>query len=68
MSTTGRVGIGIPTVLLYEGEGHTITVENKSGELYKGLLVRAEDNMNLKLKNVVFTDKRGVDVKLDEVT
>lgn len=67
MAVTGRVGVGIPTVLLYEGEGHTISVENKFGELYKGLLVRAEDNMNVKMKNVVYTDKKGKETKLDEV-
>lgn len=35
--------------LLKEGEGHMVTVELKTGEVYRGLLVESEDTMNLHL-------------------
>jgi hypothetical protein len=41
---------GVPIKLLYQGEGHTVTVELKNGEIYRGLLARAEDTMNCQLK------------------
>ena len=67
MSVTGRKGIGIPTVLLHEGEGHTITVESKSGEIYRGFLHESEDNMNVFMKNVTYTDTKGQVKKLEQV-
>lgn len=67
MSVTGRTGIGIPTVLLHEGEGHTVTVETKEGDLYRGFLHESEDNMNLFMKNVTYTNKEGKTRKLDQV-
>mmetsp|Transcript_7129 Transcript_7129/g.8199 ORF Transcript_7129/g.8199 Transcript_7129/m.8199 type:complete len:116 (+) Transcript_7129:37-384(+) len=67
MSVTGRVGIGIPTVLLHEGEGHTITVESKHGEIYRGFLHESEDNMNVFMKNVTYTNKNGKTSKLEQV-
>ena len=36
--------------MLLEGEGHIVTVELKNGEIYRGLLVEAEDTMNCQLK------------------
>lgn len=68
MSVTGRVGIGIPTVLLHEGEGHTITVESKHGEIYRGFLHESEDNMNVFMKNVTYTNKNGKTSKLEQVS
>lgn len=41
---------GVPIKLLYEGEGHIVTVELKNGEVYRGLLAEAEDTMNCQLK------------------
>ena len=51
--------IGIPVKLLHEAEGHTITVELKTGEVYRGHLVESEDNMNMQLSNVTLTARDG---------
>jgi len=67
MSVTGRGAIGIPTCLLYEGEGYTITVETKSGEVYRGFLQEGEDNMNVLMKNVKFTNRAGKVSSLEQV-
>lgn len=45
---------GVPIKLLHEGEGHSVTVELKSGDIYKGLLVEAEETMNCQLKEGSF--------------
>jgi len=37
-------------MLLHEAEGHTIVVELKTGEIYRGLLEESEDTMNCRLK------------------
>lgn len=37
-------------MLLHEAEGHTVVVELKNGEIYRGLLDQAEDTMNCQLK------------------
>lgn len=37
-------------MLLHEAEGHTVVVELKNGEIYRGLLTDAEDTMNCQLK------------------
>lgn len=42
--------IGIPIKVLHEAEGHVITVEMKSGELFRGRLAEAEDSMNMHLQ------------------
>lgn len=40
------MSIGVPVKLLHEAEGHTVTMELKNGEIYRGHLIEAEDNMN----------------------
>lgn len=45
-----NLAAGVPIKLLHEGEGHIVTVELKSGEIYKGLLIEAEDTMNCQMK------------------
>lgn len=50
-------GIGIPIKLMHEAEGHTVTVEMKSGETYRGSLLEAEDNWNLQMKDITYTAK-----------
>lgn len=44
------VDAGVPVKLLFQGEGHVVTVELKNGEVYRGQLVAAEDTMNCQLK------------------
>ena len=59
--------IGVPIKLLYEAEGMKVTVELKSGEIYRGLLLNAEDTMNMTLTDVVRTARNGKVSKLPTV-
>eukprot|EP00877_Chromochloris_zofingiensis_P002723 jgi/Chrzof1/12451/Cz06g34330.t1 len=56
---TSLKGVGIPVKLLHEAEGHVITVELKTGEMYRGQLFDAEDNWNCQLKDVTATGRDG---------
>lgn len=49
--------LGIPVKLLHEAAGHIVTVELKSGELYRGSMVECEDNWNCQLESITFTAK-----------
>eukprot|EP00808_Paulinella_micropora_P023707 g33572.t1 len=51
--------IGVPVKLLHEAEGHKVTVELINGEVYRGLIVDCEDNMNLQMQNCTLTAKDG---------
>ena len=57
--------IGVPIKLLHEAEKHVITVELKTGEIYRGQLIEAEDNMNVQLKTITMITKDGKQVKLE---
>eukprot|EP00545_Synedropsis_sp_CCMP1620_P002398 CAMPEP_0119015508 /NCGR_PEP_ID=MMETSP1176-20130426/11160_1 /TAXON_ID=265551 /ORGANISM="Synedropsis recta cf, Strain CCMP1620" /LENGTH=113 /DNA_ID=CAMNT_0006968807 /DNA_START=182 /DNA_END=523 /DNA_ORIENTATION=+ len=59
--------VGVPIKLLYEAEGMKITVELKSGEIYRGLLLSAEDTMNVSLSEVIRTARNGQISKLPNV-
>lgn len=68
MSVVGNNRVGIPIVVLHDAEGAVIEVETKKGELIRGLLFEAEDQMNLYIKNCVITDgKTGVKRKSNQV-
>lgn len=67
MSITNKKVTGIVTVLLYESEGHTVTVETKNSDMYRGFLFQAEDNMNIQLTNATLVDRRGRTSNLDHV-
>lgn len=67
MAVTGKRGVGIPTILLHDGEGTIVTIELKSGESYRGYLEESEDNMNCILSDVMRTDTKGNMVKLEHV-
>ena len=43
------MSIGVPIKVLHEAEGHTVTVETLLGEVYRGKLLEAEDNMNVQV-------------------
>ena len=45
--------IGVPVKLLHECEGHKVSVELTNGEIYRGMMVDAEDCMNMQLQQVV---------------
>ena len=51
--------LGVPVLLLREAEGHAITIELKSGELYRGTLGAAESTMNVQLQGVIHTGRDG---------
>ena len=53
------MSIGVPIKLLHEAENHVITIELKTGEVYRGYLVDAEDTMNCRLETVTVTSKDG---------
>merc|ERR1712010_153694 len=59
--------IGIPIKLLHEAEGHTVTCEVKTGEVYRGQLLEAEDNMNCYIGSVTMTARDGRTSKLEQV-
>ncbi|KAH9259333.1 hypothetical protein BASA81_002376 [Batrachochytrium salamandrivorans] len=64
MSIGKQGGISIPAVILHDAEGFPVTVETKVGEMYQGLLIESEENFNLHLKNVQYTDAKGKTTKL----
>jgi small nuclear ribonucleoprotein D3 len=45
------MSVGVPVKLLHEGEGHIVTIELKSGEIYRGTLLEAEG----KIVSMLFT-------------
>lgn len=49
--------LGIPVKLLHEASGHIVTVELKSGELYRGSMIECEDNWNCQLEDITYTAK-----------
>ncbi len=55
----------VPVKLLHEGEGHPVTVEMKTGEIYKGRLTDAEDSMNCQLSDVTMVARDGQLSKLE---
>ncbi|KAG6611148.1 Small nuclear ribonucleoprotein Sm D3 [Phytophthora cinnamomi] len=59
--------VGVPISLLHEGEGRTVTVELKNGEVYRGHLAESEDSMNCQLSDVVLTARDGQKSKLELV-
>jgi small nuclear ribonucleoprotein D3 len=59
--------VSVPIKLLHEGEGHTVTVELKSGEIYRGLLNESEDSMNCQMSNVTMTARDGRVSRLEQV-
>ena len=59
------MSIGVPIKLLHEAENHVVTVELKSGELYRGYLMEAEDTMNMRLDDVCVTRRDGKQLHFD---
>ncbi|WBY56657.1 small nuclear ribonucleoprotein Sm D3 [Plasmodium yoelii yoelii] len=59
------MSVGTPIKLIHEGIGHTISVETKSGILYRGILLFAEDNMNCLLSNVTVVKQDGKQILLE---
>jgi len=59
--------IGVPIKILHEAEGHIVTLETVIGEVYRGKLIEAEDNMNCQMSEVTVTLRDGRTHTLDNV-
>ncbi|CAB4006913.1 small nuclear ribonucleo Sm D3 [Paramuricea clavata] len=53
------MSIGIPIKILHEAEGHVVTLETMTGEVYRGKLIEAEDNMNIQMSDITLTSRDG---------
>lgn len=61
------MSIGVPIKVLHEAEGHIITCETNTGEVYRGKLIEAEDNMNCQMANITVTYRDGRTAQLENV-
>ncbi|KAG8074218.1 hypothetical protein GUJ93_ZPchr0006g42517 [Zizania palustris] len=59
--------LGIPVKLMHEAAGHVVTVELKTGDVYRGSMLECEDNWNCQLENITFTAKDGKVSQLEHV-
>lgn len=59
--------VGVPIKLLYEGLGHTVTIEVKVGHTYRGILEYVEDNMNCLMRGVTATHRDGKVTALEQL-
>jgi len=59
--------IGVPIKVLHEAEGHIVTVETTTGEVYRGKLLEAEDNMNAQMSSVTVTFRDGRVSQLENI-
>ena len=59
--------VSVPVKLLHEAIGHTVTIEVRTGEMYRGHLMHSEDNMNCLLENVVRTNRDGSKTAMEQV-
>lgn len=63
----GHPEFNSPIILLHEVDGFVVTIETKTGEIYRGVLQGSEDTMNCELSNVTVTDSEGVESHMDSV-
>ncbi|XP_041971633.1 small nuclear ribonucleoprotein Sm D3 [Aricia agestis] len=61
------MSIGVPIKVLHEAEGHLVTLETNTGEVYRGKLIEAEDNMNCQMTLVTVTYRDGRVAQLENV-
>jgi len=61
------MSIGIPIKVFHEAKGHTVTIELKTGEVYRGQLGDTEDNMNCQMTNIQYTARDGRVLHLEQV-
>ncbi|XP_072024230.1 small nuclear ribonucleoprotein Sm D3-like [Amphiura filiformis] len=61
------MSIGVPIKVLHEAEGHIVTCETNTGEVYRGKLIEAEDNMNCQMANITVTYRDGRVAQLEHV-
>jgi small nuclear ribonucleoprotein D3 len=60
-------GVGVPVKLIHEAIGHIITVEIRTGDVYRGDMTSAEDNWNCQLKNVLATARDGHKTHIEHI-
>ncbi|XP_018334774.1 small nuclear ribonucleoprotein Sm D3 [Agrilus planipennis] len=61
------MSIGVPIKVLHEAEGHIVTCETITGEVYRGKLIEAEDNMNCQMAQITVTYRDGRVAQLENV-
>lgn len=61
------MSIGVPIKVLHEAEGHIVTCETITGEVYRGKLIEAEDNMNCQMTQITVTYRDGRTANLENV-
>lgn len=61
------MSIGVPVKVFHEAVGHIVTIETTMGELFRGKLVEAEDNMNCLMANITVTYRDGRTAQLEQV-
>ncbi|GFS37488.1 small nuclear ribonucleoprotein Sm D3 [Trichonephila inaurata madagascariensis] len=61
------MSLGVPVKVLHEAEGHIVTLETNTGEVYRGKLVEAEDNMNCQMSGITVTYRNGKVGKLENI-
>jgi len=59
--------IGVPIKLLHEAENSVVSVELKTGDLFRGYLMEVEDTMNVRLDDVFVLNKEGKTIHVDQV-
>ena len=67
MKFTFKMSIGVPIKVLHEAEGHIVSLETTTGEVYRGKLVEAEDNMNCQMATITVTYRDGRVSQLENV-
>ncbi|XP_065173139.1 small nuclear ribonucleoprotein Sm D3 [Atheta coriaria] len=61
------MSIGVPIKVLHEAEGHIVTCETITGEVFRGKLIEAEDNMNCQMTSITVTYRDGRVAQLENV-
>jgi len=61
------MSVGVPIKLIHEAKNHVITIEVKTGELYRGHLVEIDDTMNCLIDNCRHTSVDGKASYFDQV-
>ena len=61
------MSIGVPIKVFHEAVGHVVTIETTMGELFRGKLTEAEDNMNCLMSNITVTYRDGRTAQLEQV-
>ncbi|KAK8887066.1 small nuclear ribonucleoprotein Sm D3 [Tritrichomonas musculus] len=64
---SAHIEFNLPLILLHEANGFVVSVELKTGEIYRGTLEATEDYMNCELTDVTYTNLNGEESHVDRV-